>query len=536
MEPSDLIHALSDPGAYPHAVQKVQVRQTHISIVFLAGSYAYKIKKPVNMGFLDFTSLEKRRHFCDLEVRLNRRLAPTVYLGVEPVSRTPTGVKIQSEGEVIEWAVKMRRLPEEATLLRRLGQGQVNTGMVENLARKVASFHLDTEGGEHIAAFGRFEVVARNARENFEQASPQVGTAVSGRVFERLRAVTEQALARFQPLIEARADAGLPRDTHGDLHLDHVYVFPERQPPADLVIVDCIEFNERFRFADPVSDMAFVVMDLHFHGRRDLAQSFANAYFRARGDEQGRELLPFYTAYRAAVRGKVEGLKFMEKEVAEADRLAALARARGHWLLALSELEEPGQRPCLVLIGGLPGTGKSTLARRLAEQAAFSLIRSDLVRKELAGVAAQTKVPVPFGEGLYAPEWTERTYAECRNRAERLLFEGQRVMVDASFVEEDKRRSFLELGSRLALPVLFIQCQADTEVVRLRLRNRHGDASDADWQIYQEAAKRWEEPGSEMLPILRRVESSETEEQTLAQALKALRDSGLSTDHEKRMG
>jgi aminoglycoside phosphotransferase family enzyme len=418
MELSSLIDALSDTAAYPHPVKKVEVRQTHISVVFLAGSYAYKIKKSVDLGFLDFTTLEKRCHFCQEEVRLNRRLAPTVYLGIVPVTRTPSGVTIGGSGEAIEWAVKMERLPEEATLLQRLGRGEIDVKLAESLAGKIASFHVGADRGEQIAAFGRFEVVARNARENFDQAVPQVGITLSAFVLERLRARTENLLARLQPLIEARARSGVPCDTHGDLHLDHVYLFPEHQPPADLVVIDCIEFNERFRYADPISDMAFLVMDLHFHGRRDLGLAFADAYFRASKDEPGRALLPFYTAYRAAVRGKVEGFKLAVKEVPETERGETLARARGHWLLALTELEEPGQRPCLVMVGGLPGTGKSTLARRLAEQAGFTVVRSDVVRKELAGVAAQARVSAPFSEGLYAPAWTERTYAECLRQAE----------------------------------------------------------------------------------------------------------------------
>src|SRR5438034_1293400 len=179
----------------------------------------------------------------------------------------------------------------------------------------------------------------------------------------------------------------MPRDTHGDLHLDHVYLFPEKKPPADLVIIDGIEFNERFRYSDPVADMAFLVMDLRFHGYHDLAQAFADAYFQAAGDEQGRTLLPFYTAYRAAVRGKVEGFELLEKEIPAAERAAALERARAHWLLALGELEQPAQKPCLVLVGGLPGTGKSTLAQGLAQRAGFQVIRSDVVRKQLAGLA-----------------------------------------------------------------------------------------------------------------------------------------------------
>ncbi len=421
----------------------------------------------------------------------------------------------------------MERLPEEATLEKRLQRGEVGVELVEALARKVASFHARAEGGEHVSAFGRFEVVARNARENFDQAAPQVGTTLSQAVFCRLRALTEETLARLGPLIESRAARGMPRDTHGDLHLDHVYLFPDRKPPDDLVIIDCIEFNERFRFADPVSDMAFLVMDLVFHGRRELARAFAEEYFRASGSEESRALLPFYTAYRAAVRGKVEGFELLEKEIPEAERNAALAKARAHWLLALGELETPRRRPCLVLIGGLPGTGKSALAQGLAERADFRPIRSDLVRKELAGLPAQDSARYPFGEGIYAPAWTERTYAECLCRAEKLLFEGKRVIVDASFGEEKRRRAFLEAAARLGVPVVFILCQANPEVVRRRLECRRGDASDADWSIYQKASERWEGIGPITQETLRNIPTGGTKDQALARALGLLRESSL---------
>jgi aminoglycoside phosphotransferase family enzyme len=350
MELASLIEGLSDAACYPHPVQAVQVRQTHISVVFLAGPYVYKVKKPVDLGFLDFTTLEKRRHFCQEEVRLNRRLAPAVYLGVVPVMRSATGLQIGepgcvstgSSGEPVEWAVKMERLPDEATLRQRLERGELEPALLMALADRIAGFHAQAERGPRIASFGRFDVVARNARENFEQAEPQIGVTLSRTVFDRLRALTEETLARLRPLIEARAERGVPCDTHGDLHLDHVYHFPDRQPPANLVILDCIEFNERFRYADPVADVAFLAMDLEFHGRRDLAAVFAEAYFRAARDEEGGALLPFYRAYRAAVRGKVEGFELAEKEIPQAERTAALARARSHWLLALRELEEPG--------------------------------------------------------------------------------------------------------------------------------------------------------------------------------------------------
>src|SRR5262249_40665680 len=195
-----------------------------------------------------------------------------------------------------KWAMKLPRLPDEATLLSLVRRGQLSPAHLCNLARRLAHFHARAESGPHIASFGRFEVVAGNARENFEQSRAQIGRTISKRVFERLQALTDLALGALRPLIEARAASGVPRDTHGDLHLDHVYLFPDRAPPDDLVAIDCIEFNERFRFADPVADMAFLVMDLHYRGRPDLAELFADEYFRAAADAEGRKLMAFYSA------------------------------------------------------------------------------------------------------------------------------------------------------------------------------------------------------------------------------------------------
>jgi uncharacterized protein len=496
MDLSRLIEALSDPAAYPQPVRAVEVRHTHISAVFLAGPLVYKIKKPVSLGFLDFGTLEKRRHFCDEEVRLNRRLAEDVYLGVVPITAAGHTLQIEGAGEVVEWAVKMRRLPEEATLQKRLRRGEVDAGTMAALAQAVARFHAAAETNAHIGSFGRFEVVAGNALENYQQALPQIGQTLSQAVWQRLKRYTEKELDRLRPLIEGRAKRLVPRDTHGDLHLDHVYLFPERAPPDDLLIIDCIEFNERFRYADPVVDMAFLVMDLLFHGRRDLARAFADAYFAAGGDEEGRAMLPFYTAYRAAVRGKVEGFELAEKEVPAEERGRALEKARAHWLLALGELAPPRERPCLLFIGGLPGTGKSTLARALAEQAGFEVIRSDEVRKELAGISFTSTE-----RGIYTPEWSERTYRECWRRAENGLWEGQRVIVDATFSRERDRHEFLRGAERLRVPALLFICQADRGLIRQRLTARRGDVSDADWVVYEEAERKWEPLGVEAVVV-----------------------------------
>jgi uncharacterized protein len=528
MEIEVLIAGLLKPEAYPHPAGEVEVKQTHISVVFLAGEFAYKVKKPLALGFLDYSTLEKRRHFCEQELRLNRRLAGDVYLGVVPIARQKgEAIRVEGEGEVLEWAVKMARLPERATLRERLQRGEVDVDFIQALARRVASFHASAERGEHISSFGRFEVVARNARENFEQSTGQTGATVSRCVFERLRALTEKTLFELCALIESRAARGVPRDTHGDLRLDHVYLFPERVPPADVAIVDCIEFNERFRYADPVADMAFLVMDLALHGRRDLARAFAEAYLTASNDAEGRLLLPFYKAYRATVRGKVEGIKSEEAEVPEADRAKSLRAARASWLLALGALEEPGRRPCLAVVCGLQGTGKSTLARGLATSADFVVIRSDVVRKGLAGLPEDGSAASAFGEGIYTSEWTRRTYAECLRRAETEWFEGKRVVVDASFRVDADRRLFLETASRWGVPALVFLCRAEPEIVRARLERRRGDASDADWSIFQKTTEQWENPGPFTSAPFFNIDTGRDPTEALSQALRVLRERGL---------
>jgi aminoglycoside phosphotransferase family enzyme/predicted kinase len=520
VELAQLIESLRDPAAYGARVDAVEVRQTHISVVFLAGEHVYKIKKPVKFGFVDFSTLAKREHYCREEVRLNARLASEVYLGVVAVAVAGGRLRVEGAGEPVEWAVKMKRLPDDATLESRLARGQVSERLVAAVAEKIAAFHARADASARIAEFGRYDAVARNARENFEHSRAHVGRTINRAVFERLRARTDEALEDNRELIESRAARGCTRDTHGDLRLDHVYVMDEAA--GKMLIIDCIEFNESFRFADPVADIAFLAMDFKFEGRGDLARALTEAYFSAAGDEEGRQLLPLYTSYRAAVRGKVEGFRQAEAEVPADDRAESLARARGYWLLALAELEPADRKPCLVLVAGLPGSGKSTLAAALAERAGFEVIRSDVVRKRLAG-ASEAGAAAEFGRGIYSPEWNERTYGECLRLAEAALFEGRRVLIDASFREEARRRAFLEAARRWCVPPALVVCRADAEVIRGRLTARRDDASDADWAIYQQAAQAWEHPGARSAAAMRAIDTSGTREQAVAQAIDALR-------------
>jgi aminoglycoside phosphotransferase family enzyme/predicted kinase len=489
MELLQLIDALSQPAAYPFAVRSVEVHQTHISMVFLAGSFAYKIKKPVSLGFLDFSTLETRRHFCEAEVQLNRRLAGDVYHGLVPITKSADRLHVEGTGEIVEWAVKMERLPDEANLEHRLRRGELDKETLEKLAQTIAAFHAQAPTSESIAAFGKLAIVAENARENLLGMASHVGQTVSASVIERLRARTEKMLTEVGPLIDQRAQTGVPRDTHGDLRLEHVYFFPDRPQPRDLVIIDCIEFNDRFRYSDPVADMAFLYMDLLFQGRRDLAEALAESYFHHAGDVEGRKLLPFYTAYRALVRAKVEGIAQGEPELPRPECERALQRARAHGLLALTQLEEPQFCPCIVLIGGLPGSGKSTLARGLADRHGFQVIRSDVLRKELWNAE-----PRPQGAELYGDSWNDRAYGECARRAANLLFQGSRVVIDATFRAEHRRTQFLELAMQWGVPTVLFVCDVQPNVAHQRLIARHGDVSDADWSVY--LSQQWDAPGT----------------------------------------
>jgi len=529
MNIADLIVELQNPRCYPHPVSIVEVRQTHISAVFLVDSLVYKIKKPVSLGFLDFSTLEKRRQMCWNEVRLNRRLAPNVYLDVVPIAKSAAGLAIESPGEVVEWAVKMVRLPDNVTLQSRLLRGVVNKNDVEAIARRLELFHRQAETGPEMVLAGSFESVAGNARENFEQSIPQVGHTVSARVFDRVRFLTEQQLAQWKSLFEQRCRQGLIRDTHGDLHADHVYMFPEMAPPNDLLIIDCIEFNDRFRYADPVADMAFLAMDLKFHGFRDLAKAFSNAYLSAAHDVEGQHLLAFYTGYRAVVRAKVKGMALAEPEVPESEKRRAARKAQRYWLLAHGELEQPNLKPCLIAVGGLPGTGKSTLAQSLANHFDATWIRSDAVRKELAGLAPGSSAPADFGEGIYSGEWTERTYEECLRRTGELLFDGRRVIIDASFSAQNWRQRVRELALRLGVPWVLFHCTTDRSVVANRLAGRVGDVSDADWTVYEKALQRWEPIDAELQPNVCELDTSHSANHSYQLALARLQIESLAS-------
>lgn len=497
MDLPELIAALSEPSVYPDPVDRVEVRQTHMSAVFLAGARAYKLKKPVRFEFADLGTVEQRYALCREEVRLNQRLAPGIYEAVVPVFREKGGVRVGNSEEAyspeaLDWLVRMRRLPDQARLSERLREDAVGPEVLEGLACLLAAFHNGAPSGPEVSSDAGPVQVGERVRANLEAAKPLAGLTIHPRVLDRLRSLFEIQLQRCGDLVARRAEVGRPREGHGDLRLEHIYQNPGRGSGSDLVIIDCIEFDRGLRRLDPVCDMAFVVMDLIAAGRRDLASVFTDAYLTAAADPEGRALLPLYVAYRAAVRGKVEGLAALERELSEQERADALRQARRHWLVALEMLELPVNRPMLLLVGGLPGSGKSTLARELSHTAGFALLRSDVVRKELAGQPIGKGIKRGADSRLYTAKRTQATYQAMRDRAEGFLFEGRSTLIDASFSKASHRQLFHDLAVEMGVPCLFLECRIDETTARERLEARRDDASDADFQIRREMAARWE--------------------------------------------
>ncbi len=326
----EMVRALLDPEIYPDAAPAVELMQTQMSFVFLAGDYVYKVKKPVNLGYLDYTTLEKRRFYCQREVALNQRLCPETYLGVVPITREAGKIILGGRGEVIEYAVKMRHLPQEAMLNVLLAKNQVSPEMITRVAEKLAEFHRKAETSIDISRFGALETITANAEENFDQTVKYLGQTISQPSYQRIRNYTRSFIKTGAPLFRQRVTGGMIRDCHGDLHAAHI-CFTDK-----ICIYDCIEFNDRFRYCDVASEVAFLAMDLDHYNRADLSLSFVDAYEHYSQDKGLRSLLNFYKCYRAYVRGKVESFKLDDPHISEKEKVGTLAVAKHYFELAES--------------------------------------------------------------------------------------------------------------------------------------------------------------------------------------------------------
>ncbi len=525
----DIIGALSKPATWGPDIADVRVIHTHGSIVFLVGDAVYKLKRAVDLGFLDYSTLDRRGAMCRAEVALNRRLAPDIYVGVVPITARGDGVEIGGDGPVLEWAVHMKRLPDDASWAAMVERGDLGVRHAQVVATRLAQFHREARRSPEIAAWGAFEPMAAACRDNI--AALRSSPTVVAELVARLDDATEHALQDCRGLIERRAAAGVPCEFHGDLRLEHVYDLG-RDPggaarPEDLRIIDCIEFSDALRHGDPVADVAFLVMDLRMHGAWSLAGALVDAWVEASGDADARTLMPLMCSYRSAVRAKVRAIQATDDGLSVDEREHARSLARGHLVHACAELASPESRPCLVLVGGLPGTGKSHLAADLEQRAGLQWIRADAVRKELAGLDPNASGRDTIEGGIYTHAWNDRTYGECLARADAIIERGGRAIVDASFKEERRRLQFIDCARRLGVPVRMLCCTASPDAIRRRLAERTDDPSDADWTIYEHAMRTWDPYGTATEAVVTEIDTEGPHAQTVELALAAMRADGL---------
>jgi aminoglycoside phosphotransferase family enzyme/predicted kinase len=475
---SRLVAALADPARFGPQCTGVRHLETHISHVLLTGTHAYKIKKPVDLGFLDFTSLADRKRYCEQELRLNRRLAPGTYVDVVAITGSVDCPVVGGDGPALEYAVRMREFPQDALASRMLARGALTLDHLDALAAEVADFHGRVERAGPATQFGSPESVLRVALQNFTTIRPRLDDPQDLAMLDALHAWTVREHAARLPAFVHRREAGFVRECHGDLHLGNIAVIDDA-----ITIFDCIEFNDELRWIDVMSELAFTVMDLADRGRSDLAHRFQNAYLERTGDYDGLAVFRFYLAYRALVRAKVACLRASQLPAGDA-KAALVAEYRGYVALAQHYAQPP--EPAILITHGLSGSGKTALTQALLELTGAIRIRTDVERKRLYGMSAEQRSGSAVDAGLYAPEATERTYRRALALAETVVAAGRVAIVDGAFLKHWQRDLFCSRASTLALPCAIVAFVAPEAALRARVTTRAAagtDASEADLAV-----------------------------------------------------
>jgi hypothetical protein len=478
---SHFVQALCEPRAYPHAPGRVVHLETHISHVFLTGTRAYKVKKPLDLGFLDYSTLEKRRLACFEELRINRRLAPELYLDVVPITGRAERPDVEGQGEAIEYAVKMVEFAQEDMLEQVLARGQLTAELIGAIADQVARFHASLPPAGADTDFGAPQDVMAPAMQNFEQLEPLLDSAKERTELDALRQWTQSQHAVLEELFARRKADGFVRECHGDLHLGNI-VLVEGQ----VRIFDGIEFNPQLRWIDVINEAAFMVMDLVQRGRGDLAWRFLNAYLEHTGDYAGVRLLRYYVVYRALVRAKVAAIRAAQADLPAQQRGALSEKRRRH--LALAHECAAQARAALIIHHGLSGSGKTTASQTILEHIGAVRIRSDVERKRLTGLPAAARTGAGVGTGIYTVDWNRQTYARLASAAEDVVAGGCVALVDATFLRRADRDAFRALAARAGVPFAIAEFTASPAVLRSRIASREGarrDASEATLEVLE---------------------------------------------------
>jgi aminoglycoside phosphotransferase family enzyme/predicted kinase len=469
-----LIAALRDTRRYSHAAEVVELFETHISWVLLAGQYAYKIKKALNLGFLDYSGLEARRFFCEEELRLNRRTAPDVYLDTVSIGGSPDD-PVFGVQPAIEYAVRMRRFDSANLMDRMLMRGKLTFVHIDNLAATIARFHASLPVSDAGGEYGTAASIQAAASQNFEQLFLQLAEDADREQLALLKAATEFELGACKPLFETRRVRGFVRECHGDLHLGNIFVEGNA-----LIPFDCVEFNPALRWIDLMEEVAFSVMDLLYRNQSEFAWRFLNAYLEMSGDYGGIAVLRFYLAYLATVRAKVCAIRAGQEGVSGRERSVEMDACRSYLTLARQSLQR--QCPALIITHGLPGSGKTTFSQLALQQLGAIRIRSDVERKRLFGLGMLDNSRSVVGD-IYNAEATQKTYERLQQLAREILAAGFSVVVDAAFLKHDEREAFRMLAQDLSVPFAIVSLYAGDSTLRERIRQRRNDASEADVKV-----------------------------------------------------
>ena len=482
-----LINAMLNPTVFDHTVDEIELLETHISWVILTGDIAYKIKKPVNFGFLDFSSLEKRRHFCQEELRLNRRFAPQLYLDVISITGSEEQPVINGDGEVLEYAVKMRQFPSDCLLSTRLDTGDLRELHMDWLAQVIADFHLQADVAETESEFGTPAAIDQPVSENFQQIRHQIQDPDIRLQLDSIEKWSTDTFSRLEPELRRRKQNGYIRECHGDLHLGNIILLHEKVIPFD-----CLEFNENLRWIDVLSEIAFLVMDLDDHQRPDLARRLLNKYLEQTGDYNSLAVLQYYKVYRAMVRAKVNALRLNQDGLDQQEIDSVLRECKNY--ITLGNLYITDRKPVLIIMHGFSGSGKTTISQLILEALPVIRIRSDVERKRLlkdqrpdsSDEDKSHKINSGINEGIYSKESSSMTYDHLQMLAEDVILAGMSVIVDAAFLQAEQRKQFSQLASTLNVPFRIIDCHAEHSILKQRITERKtygSDASDATLDV-----------------------------------------------------
>jgi len=479
------IQAMLKPEFYDHPVDTCQLIETHISWVILTGNFAYKIKKPINLGFVDFSTLEKRKFYCEEELRLNRRLAPNIYLDVIPISGSAEHPVLTAKEKAFEYAVKMQQFSHNMQLDRVLTRNELRQDMLDSFAELIAQFHQHIEIANSASDFGKPEQVYQPAKENFIQIRELISDKPKIDLLSKIERWTEDTFNEIKKLFDQRKEKGFIRECHGDLHLRNL-AWHDNKPLA----FDCLEFNENFRWIDIISEISFLIMDLEVHHQPELAHHFLNKYLELTGDYEGCSVLRFYLVYRVMVRAKVDAIRAAQAGISQQESDEANAEIVNYLQLALTYTHKI--KPFIIITHGMSGSGKSTITQPLLEKLGAIRIRADVERKRLFNIKPGQNSTASIQQGIYSKQATHKTYLKLLDLTESIIDAGFAVIVDATFSTIEQRTLFKKFASQKQVRFVILNFITSEETLKQRIRNRKKDVSDADITVLENQIKNWQ--------------------------------------------